>query len=93
MVKALINLGREGSVNFHENPVLHCMSISSPVVVVVLLALTAFPHFQWLQLFPIESCPVFAPLFTKIKAHPIIEDYLKGHVTSTSMWICIEKVD
>ena len=45
-MKALINLGRESSVDFHENPVLHCMSILSPVVVVVLLAVTAFQHFN-----------------------------------------------
>ena len=32
---ALSNLGREGSIDFHENPVLHCTSILSPVVVVV----------------------------------------------------------
>ena len=44
-MKALINLGREGSVNFNENPVLHCMSIVSPVVL-VLLAVTAFHHFM-----------------------------------------------
>jgi len=40
LVQVLINSGREGSVDFHENPVLHCMSILSPVVVVVLLAVT-----------------------------------------------------
>ena len=45
-MKALINLGREGSVDINENPVLHFMSILSPVVVVVLLALTAFHHFK-----------------------------------------------
>ena len=45
-MKALINLGPEGSVDFHENPVLHCISILSPVVVVVLLVVTAFHHFQ-----------------------------------------------
>ena len=44
-MKALINLGREGSVDINENPVLHFMSILSPVVV-VLLALTAFHHFK-----------------------------------------------
>ena len=45
-MKALINLGREGSVDFDENPVLHCMSILSLVFVVVLLAVTAFHHFK-----------------------------------------------
>ena len=45
-MKALIKLGREGSVDFHENPVLHCMSIVSPVVVVVLLTVTVFHHFK-----------------------------------------------
>ena len=45
-MKALINLGCEGSVEFHENPVLHCMSMLSPVVVVVLLAVIAFHHFK-----------------------------------------------
>jgi len=45
-VKALINLGREGSVDFNKNPVLHCMSIVSPVAVVVLLAVTGFHHFK-----------------------------------------------
>ena len=45
-MKALINLGREGSVDFHENPAHHCMSILSPLVVVVLLAVTAFHHFM-----------------------------------------------
>ena len=45
-MKALINLGREGSVDFHENPVLHCMSILLSVVVVEFLAVTAFHHFQ-----------------------------------------------
>ena len=44
-MKALINLGREGSVDFHENPVLHCNSFSSPVVV-LFLAVTAFHHFK-----------------------------------------------
>ena len=39
---ALINLGREGSVDFHESPFLHCMSILWPVVVVVLFTVTAF---------------------------------------------------
>ena len=48
LVKALVSLGREDSVDFHENPVLHCMSMVSPVVVVVLPAVTAFHHFkQW----------------------------------------------
>ena len=42
LAKALVNLGREGSVDFYENPVLRCMSIVSPVVVVELLAVTAF---------------------------------------------------
>ena len=46
LVKALIKLGREGSVDFHENPVLHCMSIVSPAAVVVLLAVTVFHHFK-----------------------------------------------
>ena len=46
LVKALIKLGREGSVKFHGSPVLHCMSILSPAGVVVLLALTAFHHFK-----------------------------------------------
>ena len=46
LAKALINLGREGSVDFHENPVLHCMSILSSVVVVVFLAVTAFHNFK-----------------------------------------------
>ena len=32
LVKALINLGREGSIDFHENLVLHCMSVLSSVV-------------------------------------------------------------
>ena len=41
-MKALINLGRDGSVDFHENPVLHCMSILPPVVVVLLHVVTAF---------------------------------------------------
>ena len=45
-VKALINLGREGSADFHENPVLHFMNILSHAVVVVLLAVTAFQHFM-----------------------------------------------
>ena len=45
-MRALINLGRAGSVEFHENPVLHCMGILSPVVVVVLLAVAAFHHFK-----------------------------------------------
>ena len=45
-MQTLINLGREGSVDFHENPFLHCMSIVSPVVVVVLLAVTVFHHFK-----------------------------------------------
>ena len=45
-MKALSNLGREESVDFHENPVFHCMSILSPVVVVVLLAVTVFHHFK-----------------------------------------------
>ena len=45
-MKALINLGREDSVDFHENPVLHCMSILSPAVIVVFLAVTAFHHFK-----------------------------------------------
>ena len=45
-MKALINLGREDSVDFHESPVLYCMSIVSPVVVVVFLAVTAFYHFK-----------------------------------------------
>ena len=45
-MKALINLGREGSVDFQGNPVLHSMSIVSPVVVVVLLAVTVFHHFK-----------------------------------------------
>ena len=45
-MKALINLGREGSVDFNENPVLYCMSITSPVVVVVMLAVTAFHHLK-----------------------------------------------
>ena len=45
-MKALINLGREGSVDFQEIPALHCMSTLSPVVVVVLLAVIAFHHFQ-----------------------------------------------
>ena len=38
--------GREGSVDLQENPVLYCMSILSPVVVVVLLVVTAFHHFK-----------------------------------------------
>ena len=45
-MKALINLGRKGSVDFHKIPVLHYMSIISPVFVVVLLAVTAFHHFK-----------------------------------------------
>ena len=45
-MKALINLGREDSVDFHENPVLQCVSIVSLVVVVILLAVTAFHHFK-----------------------------------------------
>ena len=34
---------------------------------------------------------VFACLFTKVKAYPIIADYVKGHVTTTSMWILRRK--
>ena len=45
-MKALITLGCEGSVDFHEKPLLHCMSILSPVAVVVLFAVTAFHHFK-----------------------------------------------
>ena len=45
-MKALISLGREGSVDFHENPVLHCMSIVSLVDAVVLIAVTVFHHFK-----------------------------------------------
>ena len=45
-MKALINLGREGSVDFHKNPVLHCVSILLPVVVVAFLAATVFHHFK-----------------------------------------------
>ena len=67
LVKALINLGREGSVDIHENPVLHCMSIVSPVVVVALLAVTAFHHFKKLQFFPTDSCPSFRIVVYKNK--------------------------
>jgi len=42
LAKALVDLGRQGRVDFHENPVLHCMNILSPVVIVVVLAVTAF---------------------------------------------------
>jgi len=45
-VKALITLGRGSSVDFHKNPVLHCMSILSSVLTVVSLAVTAFHHLQ-----------------------------------------------
>ena len=45
-MKALINVRCTDSADFHENPVLHCMIILSPVVVVLLLALTAFHHFK-----------------------------------------------
>ena len=41
LANTLINLGHEGSVDFHENPVFHCMSIVLSVVVVVFLAVTA----------------------------------------------------
>ena len=47
-MKALINLGHEGSVDFNENPVLHFINIESPVIVVVLLAVTAFHYVQYL---------------------------------------------
>ena len=66
-MKALINLGREGSVDFHKNPVLHCMSILAPVVVVVLLAVTVFHHFKRLQFFPTASCPSFCIFVYKNK--------------------------
>jgi len=46
LAKAFINLGCEGSIDFQENPVLHCMSIFSPAVVVVFLAVTAFHRFK-----------------------------------------------
>ena len=92
LVMALINLAREGSADFNENPVLHFMSILSPVVVVVLLAVTAFHHcnLQFVSScgsFPKTSVPVFAFLVTKIKAYPIIADYLKDHVITTNTWI------
>ena len=45
-MKAVMNLGCEGIVDFHENPVLHFMSILSPAVIVVLLAVTVFHHFK-----------------------------------------------
>ena len=45
-MKALINLGRESRGDFHENPVIHCMSILSSVVAVVFLAVTTFHHFK-----------------------------------------------
>ena len=35
--------------------------------------------------------PVFASLFTKIKAYSIIADHLKGHVTTNSTWILRRK--
>ena len=43
---ALISLGCGSSVDFHEHPVLHCMSILSSVVVVVFLAVTAFHYIK-----------------------------------------------
>ena len=90
-MKALINLGREGSVDFNKNPVLHCMSIVSPVAVVVLLAVTGFHHLSTCSSFPQTPIPVFLSLFTKIKAYPIRADYLKGHVTTTNTWVFSRK--
>ena len=57
-MKALINLGHEGNVDFHGNPVFHCMSILLPVVVMVLLAATALHHLCSRSSFP-DSCPSF----------------------------------
>ena len=75
VAKVLINLGSEGSVDIHENPALHCIGILSPVVVVVLLVVTAFTILSSRRSFP-ESCPSFAS-FTKRKTYPIIANFLK----------------
>ena len=78
------NFGREGSVDFHKTPVLHCMSVLAPVVVVVLLARTTFHHLSSCMSFLQTPVLDFASLFTTTKAYLIIADCLKGHKTPTS---------
>ena len=41
--------------------------------------------------FPQTPVPVLASLLTKINAYPIMADYLKGHVTTTSTQILHRK--
>ena len=48
LAKALISLGLDGSVDFHEDPVFHWRKVRSPGIIVALPAATLFHHFKQL---------------------------------------------